>query len=401
MTAQRFYRMLLCELDQLKNAPMPIITAIILPVLAWTVIALTLQQPVIADIPVTILDLDGSTLSRTIIRQLDATQALQVREITAGEATARASMRNEESSLLIIFPKNMERDIKRGGSTQCLIHANGAQLLYSKIAYRAAVTTVYGVSAAIQMRRFEANGLAPDAALARAMPVSTEIHAPGNSWYDYGFYLVPGMMLAILQMSVSFSALWFFRGHSDRDAKLILPPPGMRLGYFAARGLPLLMANVIAVLLLFLVFFPLAGIGFTGGTPELFLHTLLFVIACLGMGAFLSALFGHLVTAAQIGLIINAPAFVFSGYTFPRWAMPDGIRVFAEFIPLTHLLDGFFPLMIFQRSSAEGVFPLLLFCALFWGGSLLLVSSPGERLRAWETRLAAAVRTLQESHPKC
>lgn len=401
MTVQRFHRMLQREIGQLKKAPMPIITATILPVLAWTVIALTLQQPVIADIPVTILDLDGSALSRTIIRQLDATQALQVREVTANAATAKESMENEESSLLIQFPKNMETDIKRGGSTQCVITANGAQLLYSKIAYRASVTAIYGVSTAIQVRRFEANGLTRDAALHRAMPVSTEIHAPGNSWYDYGFYLVPGMMLAILQMSVSFSALWFFRGHSDRDAKLILPPPGMRLAYVAARGLPLLAANVIAVLLLFLVFFPAAGIAFSAGTAGLFLHTLLFVIACLGMGAFLSALFGHLVTAAQIGLIINAPAFVFSGYTFPRWAMPDGIRAFAEIIPLTHLLDGFFPRMIFQRSSIEGVFPLLLFCALFWGGSLLLVSPHGERLRAWGRRTATALRTSQKSYTKC
>ena len=381
MSARRILIMLRREAAMLRKAPLPLLSATVFPVLAWTVIALTLQQPVIEHVPVTVLDQDGSALSRTIIRQLDATQALRIVAVTADEQMARQSMQEGESVIVVMLPPGLESDIKRGGSSACRVLANGSQLLYAKIAYRAAVTGIYTVSAGIQVRRLEAKGLRPEQAIARAVPVKTEIHAPTNSWYDYGFYLVPGMMLAILQMSASFSALWLFREHRDRDAKLIIPPSGRRVEYLLARGLPLLAANLVAVLALFLVFFPMAGVPLEAHTMLLFLRTMLFVIACLGMGAFLSASFSHLVTAAQIGLIINAPAFVFSGYTFPRWAMPDGIRVFAEVIPLTHLLDGFFPLMLYHETAVTGVLPLVAFTIVFWSGAMFLASPGGVSFR--------------------
>lgn len=389
--------MLRRESALLRRAPLPLLSAVLFPVVAWTIIALTLQQPVIEHVPVTVLDQDGSALSRTIIRQLDATQALRVVAVTADEPTARQSMQKGESVIVVSIPSGTEAAIKRGGSSVCRVLANGSQLLYAKIAYRAAVTGIYTVSAGIQVRRFEAKGMRPKEAIARAVPVKTEIHAPTNSWYDYGFYLVPGMMLAILQMSASFSALWLFREHRDRDAKLIIPPSGRRLEYLLARGLPLLAANLLAVLALFLVFFPMAGVTLDVYVARLFARTMLFVIACLGMGAFLSAAFDHLVTAAQIGLIINAPAFVFSGYTFPRWAMPDGIRVFAEVIPLTHLLDGFFPLMLFHETAMTGVLPLVVFSAVFWSAALFLASSGGVSLR---TRCGQAIRRMLGRVPR-
>jgi len=298
---------------------------------------------------------------------------------------------SEQAAIVVVIPGSLKESIARGRSSQIQVFTNGSQLLYSRIAYRAVATTAFTISAGIQIRRMQARGLTPAQAQARALPVRTEIHAVGNAWYDYAYYLAPGMMMAILQMSASFSALWFFREHKDRDAALIAPAAGQRLVFFIGRLLPLAFANVLAVLALFLFVFPLAGVHAGPAYAGLFLRTIFFVFVCMGMGAMLSGLFRNLVSAAQIGLLINAPAFVFSGYTFPRWAMPDGIRFFAELLPLTHLLDGFSPLLLFNRGTITGLPQLGIFLTLFWGASVLLVSGPGNRLRQREAQLVQYV----------
>jgi ABC-2 type transport system permease protein len=350
-----------------------------------------MQDPIISDIPVIVVDGDASSLSRTLIRNLDATQALHVTEVTTERSHAEKLLRDGDVVLLLSLEAGLSREISLGGSAHCSVLADGSQLLYAKVAYRSAATTIQAFSTAIQVRRLEALGLSPASALARATPVFTDIHTMENSWFDYAYYLVPGMMMAILQMSASFSALWFFREHRDRDARLLLPRRGEFAAFYLGHGLPLLLANLLALIVLFLLIFPLAGIPFAANSFPLFLRSTLFVLVSIGMGAALSALFGNLVTASQIGLLINAPAFVFSGYTFPRWAMPDGIRVVAELMPLTHLLDGLFPLLIFHEQTWTGLWQLVAFGVLFWGAALLLTSAPGKRLRAWEASIATLV----------
>lgn len=392
------YDMLREELRQLRRAPLPLLTATVLPLLAWLAIAATMQQPIVRDIPVTVVDEDATPMSRSLTRALDATQALRIIETCSDPARGEDLVRNGEAVLLFHIERGMAGAIRSGGSARCGVLADGAQLLYAKVGYRAAATTLQTFSAGVQLRRLIAAGLPPEAAHARAVPVRTEIHTVENSWFDYAYYLVPGMMMAILQMSASFSALWFFREHRDRNARLRLPRPGRTAAFYFAHGVPLLLANIAAVVLLFLLVFPLSGIPFSESTPALFARALLLMIVGMGMGALLSALFGNLVTAAQVGLLVNAPAFVFSGYTFPRWAMPDGIRVIAECIPLTHLLDGFFPLLIFGEARTDGLWQLLLFGLLFWGGTVLLVSRSGRRLHA---RIHIALRRIvQMRHPR-
>jgi ABC-2 type transport system permease protein len=50
--------------------------------------------------------------------------------------------------------------------------------------------------------------------------------------------------------------------------------------------------------------------------------------------------------ATEIVLFYNTPAFIFSGLTFPLWAMPKAIAFSAQFILFTPFLSGF--LKIYQ-----------------------------------------------------
>jgi len=78
----------------------------------------------------------------------------------------------------------------------------------------------------------------------------------------------------------------------------------------------------------------------------------------------LSALFNKLLLVIDIALFFTSPAFVFSGFTFPRWAMPWYDQVYADIMPYTHFLDGFIKVYYMQLPlvyAKDEMIKLLLF----------------------------------------
>jgi len=82
----------------------------------------------------------------------------------------------------------------------------------------------------------------------------------------------------------------------------------------------------------------------------------------------LSTLFLDKVLALDIAFFYNSPAFVFSGFTFPAWALPIYNQFYSLLIPYTHFIKGF--LQLYQMNTPiKFVLPniLVLFLFLFIG----------------------------------
>jgi ABC-2 type transport system permease protein len=67
----------------------------------------------------------------------------------------------------------------------------------------------------------------------------------------------------------------------------------------------------------------------------------LLALACISIGMLISVIVSDTMLATDIALFYTAPAFVFSGYTFPRWAMPWYDQYYAWVMPYSTFLDGF------------------------------------------------------------
>src|SRR5690606_10584932 len=90
------------------------------------------------------------------------------------------------------------------------------------------------------------------------------------------------------------------------------------------------------------VVFPFFGLGHPAATGRLFVLFNLLMLAGIGIGMLVSAVVTDVMVACDLGLFYTSPAFVFSGFTFPRWAMPWYDQYYALIMPYTPFLDGFF-----------------------------------------------------------
>lgn len=367
------YYFIINEIRKLKRAPLPIIVAFAMPIIAWICLALTFKNASIQDMPFVVVDYDNSPLSRTVARSLDATGYLNLIDIVPNSDIAIEQYRKMETYFIVTIPKDFQKKIKGGTGSQVNVQFNGANLMYAKIGYKAFAQTLSTISSGITIKRLQGKGLAPKDALAKTVPITTELHIIGNPYLNYAVYLLPGMLLSLLQMSASFSTLWVFRSHRESHAGRLVPRFGNLLPFMIGRMLPLVLATIAATAFVFLVIFPMSGIPITGTYFNMFLLTLLYAFVSMGMGTLVSIALPNLVTASQVLLMINAPSFVFSGYTYPGWAMPSALESLSNIIPVKHYLDGFFPMYLFDKTTELGIVPMLIIGSVLWGLTLVFV----------------------------
>ncbi len=377
---KRTYYFLYYEYKHLKKYPLPILLALVAPIIVWSMLAYTFTNGEIVNLPVTIVDNDNSFLSRTIERNIDASQALDVISLTTNVEEARNSLLNSKCNFIIIIPKGSEENVKKGLSAEITIISNGANLMYSKVGYKSIAQTLLTISTGILIKKFEMRGLNSEQALFTASPVTTEVIALGNPYFNYGIYMIPGILISILQMSASFSSLWLFRKDREADSGRVIPRGSNKLPFFIGKFTPIFVANTIATITLFAVIFPLSGVPTNDSYIYLFFSAMLLMIVSMGMGALLSIALKNLVTASQVLLVINAPAFVFSGYTFPRWAMPDLMQLFAQISPVTHYLDGFFSIYLFNKPTMLGIYPMITIGFILWALTFAFMSKFGKKI---------------------
>lgn len=367
---KRTYYIFLNELRRLRKKPMPIIAATIAPLIASFVILFIMGNPEIKDLPFIVVDYDNSSLSRMVTRNLDANGSLKLVDVVANEAIAQEKIRNLDGYYTIIIPKGFASQIKSGQGSDVKVIVNGAMLIYSKLGFKAIGQTLATISTGINITRLKAKGLSANEAFDKAVPISVKLHLIGNPYVDYRVYLIPGMILSILQISASFSTLWIFR--SSTKGRL-LPSYGNLLPFLLGKTLPIWFANLITVIVVFTVIFPMAGIAANAAYFNLFLLTLLYVSVSMGIGFVAAILFKDVVFSGQFLLVINSPVFVFSGYTFPIWAMPKILQDFTYIIPVRHYFDGFFPMFLYGRTTELGIMPLFIIGTVLWGSAVLLL----------------------------
>ncbi|MEI6091324.1 MAG: ABC transporter permease [bacterium] len=362
------------EFHELAWHPLPVVVAFVCPVVVWLLLAYIFSNGVVREIPITVLDYSESKLSRSIINALDESEAMKVIGVSKNKESAVESMKRQETFFIINIEKDLDKKVITGEKANVKVISNGGALLYGKVGYKTIAQVITAENIQINTSKLIAAGMDKDEAYQRAYPIRSIYRVVGNPFFDYGIYLIPAIALAMLQMSVFFSTLWTFHKKVQDPKGLFIPKKGDRFEYLLAKMLPIFTVNLAATLVLFLVILPMSGLWLGKALFTFVPVLILFITACMGFGAFLSISMKNVTMGSQIILVVASPSFIFSGYTFPRWAMPDVFNWIAEAFPLTHLLESYFSIFMYGRLTTNGLVPLVIINIVLWLGVFVFTS---------------------------
>lgn len=336
-----FLRIWRRELRQIATRPALAFMLVPLPLILFLMLAVVFAPGLPRDLPVAVVDLDGSTVSRQIVRMVDAASDVEVVEQLASLNEARQALVAQRAYAILLIPAGMETDLLLGQQPEVVVFSNSQFLTAGGIVGRSMTTTLSTFSAGVSLRLLEAKGIGEDQALDLLVPIPVQQSPLFNPSLDYIQFLLSAVMPTVLQIFICATAvLSFSREHHSPNGMARL----LRLSKTPTRAilgklLPYTFVGTFVLLLGDVLLFGFFGASFRGNVFVFFLNGFMFILACQAMGALIALLARDTTGALGIMGLIVAPSFGFAGVSFPRFGMTAFAQIWGAIIPLTPYLQ--------------------------------------------------------------
>ncbi|MFH0297215.1 ABC transporter permease [Bradyrhizobium sp. 31Argb] len=328
------------ELAWLRRRPLLLMLTVVVPLGLMLLLTAILSAGIATRLPIAVLDLDGSELSRSVIRAVDATPdtatVLHVAELSEGRHLIVA----RKIRGLLMLPRNLERDVFAGRRPEVVLFYNTQTFTVGNLVLRGVNSAIPTVAAGIRISLRTAEGQPVEEAQAAITPIPLQTHALFNSTLNYVHFLLAALLPAVLQ-TVVVTTMAYAVGIDveTRHRFAILRRLGGGL-------LPAMFGKMLPYTILFLsmlgiadfVLFKYLELPLRGDPAVLVIAGIVFVLACQFIGALLALLLRPVAAAVSIATLLTAPAFGFMGIGFPRLGMNAFAYGYGELLPGTWYL---------------------------------------------------------------
>jgi len=320
---------------------------LIITVLAVVVYAFFYPLPylnqVMKDVPVVVVDEDHSGLSRRLVRMADEHQALRVAAAAASTGEAETLVRNGTVAGALVIPRDFERQVLLGRQARLSGHIDASYLLTYNTVLGALLETSGTLSAGVEVARLRAAGRNQDAAVRARRPVSLDLQPLFNATSGYATYVVPAVLVLILQQTLLIGV--GMAGGARRERAAARPAsaggPGRPVLQVIGRAVPYLLLYA-ANAAYYFVFVPrYYGYYVPGSLGPVALLTLPFLLATTFLGLAVRACFTRRETAMQLILFSSLPLVFLSGFAWPVEALPAWISRAASLVPSTAAIPAY------------------------------------------------------------
>lgn len=333
---------------------------LVITVLAVVVYAFVYPVPysnqVLKDVPIAVVDGDKSGLSRRLVGMADAHEGLRVAARPGSMAEAEAMVRDGRVAGVLAVPRGFERDVLEGRQSRVSAHLDTSYLLSYSTGLTALMESTGTLSAGVEVARWRARGMSREAALRARRPVALELRPLFNATSAYATYVVPAVLILILQQTLLIGAGMSGGARSERIAagRAAAIDAGARpIAQVLGRSVPFLLLYA-AHAAFYFAFIPRHfGYYVPGSLLPAALLTVPFLLATVFLGFTLRPLFRRRETAMQV-LLFTSLIFVFlGGFAWPAEAVPAWIRSAAHAVPTTSAIPAYLRLTRFGAGLAD------------------------------------------------
>jgi len=353
------------ELRIMRNRPIYLLGSVVTVAFCAIFFLTFLKQGLPHDLPIGIVDLDNSSLSRNFARQLDATQLGKVLKYDSF-AEAREDMQSGKITAVCVIPAGMYADVQASRRPTFTYYLNGLYFVGGALSYKNILTMINLADGAVQREVLRAKGVNEDAIMGRIQPVNVDVHQIGNQFTNYGYYLTNIFLPGVLALTVVIILIYSLGAELKYGTSRHLLSTAGGSMYNALFGKLVVYTTLFSVigLILILLMYDWMHFPIKGSIWNMFLAIVLLVLASESVAIFIIGLLPIPRLALSIGALYSVLAFSMSGFTLPVETMPPYIQGLAEAFPLRHYFLFYSREVIFGTGFAgwwQEVIHLLIF----------------------------------------
>ena len=314
---------------------------ILLPLAYPLVYSLIYNPEVVRDVKVVAIDDDRSSLSRKLVRNLDASPEVEIIGYASNIDEGRKSMNRHQCYGLLYIPEGFESSQQRGNQAQAILYSDMSLLLRYRAILVAATNVAQQMSAEITNRQLAADG--SETIMFGDMQDVFEIKsvAMGDTTEGFDSFVMPGVLILILQQCIIL--VIGMRGGTKnempfnkkkRGRKYLIERLLGQVACYVVLFIPIIVYLTYYVPLMFS--FPMVGEEF-----EIILFLMPMMLASIFIGLILQYFVSERETIFMIWVVTSIVFLFLSGLTWPHYAMSDLWLALGSFVPATWGIEGF------------------------------------------------------------
>jgi ABC-2 type transport system permease protein len=281
----------------------------------------------ISNVPVGVLNHDWGSASTQLVARFERASAFSEIRRYASIAEAQAAIDRQDVMVVVHIGQDFSRALAAGGSPKIQVlldgrKSNGAQIVNQ---YVSAIITQFGA----------------DYKLGSTTNRASEIVE--RSWYNPNRNYQTAMIPTLIGSLTMSSVLMIVGMSVARERELgtfeqLLVSPLQPFEILIGKAVPGLIVGLGQGVLIALITVFVFGISLTGSALVLITGLVVFLLAVIGVGLFISSLVSNQQQAMMGIMVFMMPAMMLSGFTSPVQNMPTWLQPIATANPLVHMI---------------------------------------------------------------
>ncbi len=370
----KIYRIAKREVSRITIRPLYLFCIIIAPLLSYIFFTTLMWSGLPTKMPIGMVDLDNTVTTRSIARNLDAFQQVEIVEHYASFSDARKAMQQGQIYAFYYIPKEVTEKALASRQPKVSFYTNYSYMVAASLLYKSERNVSELANASVIRATLLAKGATNKQILSFIQPISIETHILNNPWLNYSVYLsntiIPGILILLISMTTIYSIGSELKTNSQKewmhmaDNSILVALTGK-----------LLPQSILFYLMT--VFYQIYLYGFlhypcNGGILPMLFAGLLLTLASQAFGILLFGLFTTLRLSMSIASLWGVVSFSMSGMSFPVLAMSPILQGLSFLFPLRSYfliyvcsaLNGYSLIYAWKQIIILLIFILLPFCIL-------------------------------------
>ncbi len=370
------------EFLQIRRDPVILRMLLIMPMIQLVVLANAATFEIKTS-NLWIVDQDRTPSAQALVQRFTATRRFTVVGTSIDARSADDALLDGSANAILVIPPAFERDVIRdhAATVQLMLNAeNGSQAGVIQ-SYAAEIIARYAdelTQTPLPQLHASVTGRVP----VRGRPV-VEIRARAryNTELDYKRFMVPGILVQLITLvGTLMTALNIVREKEAGTLEQLNVTPIRPAVFIAAKLLPLWIIGLAEFTMGLVIATLVFHVPLAGSIGVLYLGAMLFLLAALGVGLWVSTVSETQQQAMLVTFTLIMIYILMSGLFTPVRAMPGWVQIVAQVNPLMHVI-ALTRAVLLKGAGAADVWRQLLALALL-GTTILAVAVRRYRKRA-------------------
>lgn len=363
------------EIRRMSSRRMYLFGMVLVPIFAAVFFLSILSEGLPEHVPTAVVDLDHSSMSRSVTRSLRALQLLDLNTDCESYDDALAAVREGKVFGFFVIPAHFEKDALSGNAPTLEYYTNMTYFVPGTLSFKGFKTVAVATSAGVVQQTLSSFGVTPEQSQSMIQPIAIDQFPLNNPWMNYAIYLCPSFTMATFVLMIMLMTVFSITTEIKQGTSVDwLATAHNRITVaVSSKLLPHTIVYFCICLFILWLLFGFSHFPMNGSIGWMIAATFLVVVASQGFALFICSVVPNPRLSFSLCALFSILAFSFTGFSFPVQSMYGGLAIFSWIAPIRYWF------LIYINEALNGValyysryyfialilFPLVA-CSLLW-----------------------------------